>query len=163
MARCYVIWKLAKGPYIIPLLSAYTPILFEGPVHEVLWIAVSASVGLFGFVVAWEGFYLKPITVWQRSIAVLSALLLVFPRIVTDLVRWFGPEAAKPILTETELLAKAAADAAAIARGIVPQAGEVVSFVSLWPNQVLVSLAGLAILAAVLLPQKLADRRVTAS
>ena len=36
-------WKLAKGLYIIPLLFAYTPILFEGPVHEVLWIAVGAT------------------------------------------------------------------------------------------------------------------------
>ena len=153
-------WKLAKGIYIIPLLFAYTPILFEGPVYEVIWIAVSATIGLFGFVVTWEGFYLKPIAAWKRLITCFSALLLLFPRIVTDVVGWFGPEKVEQILTEEELLAKAAADAAALAKGIASQAAEAVTFVSFWPNQVLVSLVGLAILAAILLPQKLNARRL---
>ncbi len=153
-------WKLAKGIYIIPLLFAYTPILFEGPVYEVIWIAVSATIGLFGFVVTWEGFYLKPIAVWKRMITGVSALLLLFPRIVTDVVGWFGPEKVEQILAEEELLAKAAAEAAALAKGIAPQAAEAVTFVSFWPNQVLVSLVALAILAFILLPQKLTARRL---
>ena len=153
-------WKLDKGIYLIPLLFAYTPILFEGPVHEVIWIAVSATIGLFGFVVTWEGFYLKPIAAWKRLITGFSSLLLLFPRIVTDVVGWFGPEKVEQILTEEELLAKAAAEAAALAKGIAPQAAEAVTFVSFWPNQVLVSLVALVILAAILLPQKLATRRL---
>jgi TRAP transporter 4TM/12TM fusion protein len=153
-------WKLAKGIYIIPLLFAYTPILFEGPVHEVIWIAISATIGLFGFVVTWEGFYLKPIAVWKRMVTGLSALLLIFPRIVTDVMESFGPEKVEQILTEEELLAKAAAEAAALAKGIAPQAAEAVTFVSFWPNQVLVSMVGLVILAAILLPQKLSARRL---
>ena len=64
------------------------------------------------------------------------------------------------ILTEEELLAKAASEAAALAKGIAPQAAEVVTFVSFWPNQVLVSLVALAILAFILLPQKLTARRL---
>ncbi len=87
------------------------------------------------------------------------ALLLLFPRIVTDVVGWFGPEKVEQILTEEELLAKAAADAAALAKGIASQAAEAVTFVSFWPNQVLVSMVGLVILVAILFPQKLTARR----
>jgi len=152
-------WKLAKGLYIIPLLFAYTPILFEGPAYEVVWIAVSATIGLFGFVVAWEGFYLKRITAWQRIITGISSLFLLFPRIVTDIAGWLGPDTVEKVLTEEELLTKAAAEAAALAKGISPQVANATHFVSFWPNQVLVSLVALAVLAAVLLPQNLAGRK----
>ena len=154
-------WKLAKGLYIIPLLFAYSPILFEGPVYEVIWISVSATIGLFGFVVTWEGFYLKPIAFFKRMIVGFSALLLLFPRIVTDAIIWFGPEKVQQILTEEEMLAKAAADAAAIAKGIAPQVSKMVSQIPFWPNQILVSLAALAILTVILLPQKLDARKTT--
>ena len=152
-------WKLAKGLYLIPLLFAYSPILFEGPVPEVIWVAVSATLGLFGFVVAWEGYYLKRINVLKRLVISFSALLLLFPRIVTDVTRWFGPEKVQQILTEEEMLAKAAADAVAIAKGIVPQAAKMINHVPFWPNQILVSLAALAMLAVILLPQKLDARK----
>ncbi len=151
-------WKLSKGLYLIPLLFAYTPILFEGPIHEVLWIAVSATIGLFGFVVVWEGFYQKPLLIRQRIIAGFSALFLLFPRIVTDIFVWFGSNSAEKILTEDEMLAKAAKEAAALAKGILTQAGEVAPQVPFWPNQVLVSLVGLVVLGFILLPQKMAKK-----
>jgi TRAP transporter 4TM/12TM fusion protein len=152
-------WKLAKGLYIIPFLFAYTPILFEGPAYEVVWIAVSATIGLFGLVVTWEGFYLKKITAWKRILTGIASLLLIFPRIVTDIIGKLGPGTVEKVLTEEEQLASAAAKAAALAKGISPQAAEAASFVSFWPNQVLVSLIALAVLTALLLPQKLAVRK----
>ena len=57
------------------------------------------------------------------------------------------------------MLAKAAADAVAIAKGIVPQAAKMINHVPFWPNQILVSLAALAMLAVILLPQKLDARK----
>jgi TRAP-type uncharacterized transport system fused permease subunit len=158
-----VSWKLAKGLYIIPLLFAYTPILFEGPVYIVIWIAVFATFGLFGFVVTWEGFYLQPLAAWKRIVTGFAALMLLFPRLATDVLNWLGPAEVEKVLTEEELLAKAAAEAAALAKGIVPQATEAVAQVAFWPNQVLVSLAGLIVLLLILAPQKLASRRATTS
>lgn len=148
-------WKLAKGLYIIPLLFAYTPILFEGPTYEVIWIAVSATIGLFAFVVTWEGHYLQPLNPVKRIATAISALMLLFPRLGTDLLNWFGPEKVEKVLTEEELLAKAAAEAAALAKGLAPQAAETVSQIAFWPNQVIVSLAGLILIAVILLPQKI--------
>jgi len=154
-------WKLAKGLYIIPLLFAYTPILFEGPAYEVIWIAVSATIGLFAFVVTWEGYYLQPLTRLKRIVSAMAALMLLFPRLGTDMVNWFGPARVEKILTEDQLLAKAAAEAAALAKGIVPQTAETVSQIAFWPNQVLVSLAGLIFIGLILLPQKFESLRPT--
>jgi TRAP-type uncharacterized transport system fused permease subunit len=72
-------WKLAKGLYIIPFLFAYTPILFEGPVSEVIITAVAALLGLFGFTVFWEGHLLRTLNVGERAIVFLSTVLLFWP------------------------------------------------------------------------------------
>jgi TRAP-type uncharacterized transport system fused permease subunit len=48
METGFTSWKLAKGLYIIPFLFAYTPLLFEGPVIDVIITAISGLVGLFG-------------------------------------------------------------------------------------------------------------------
>jgi len=72
-------WRLAKGLYIIPLLFAYTPLLFEGPVHEVLITAVSATLGLFGFTATAEGYLLRRLHFWERGLVGLSTLGLLWP------------------------------------------------------------------------------------
>ena len=58
-------------------------------------------------------------------------------------------------VTVEELLAKAAAEAAALAKGIAAPASEAISQIAFWPNQVVVSLLGLVIIVLILLPQKL--------
>ena len=72
-------WKLAKGLYIIPFLFAYTPILFEGPVIEVIITAISALTGLFGFTVCWEGYLLRNMNIGERAITVLATVFLFWP------------------------------------------------------------------------------------
>lgn len=72
-------WKLAKGLYIIPFLFAYTPLLFEGPVIQVIITAVSALIGLFGFTVFWEGYLLRNLNIGERAIVLLATVLLFWP------------------------------------------------------------------------------------
>ncbi|RLB04691.1 MAG: TRAP transporter permease [Deltaproteobacteria bacterium] len=72
-------WKLAKGLYIIPFLFAYTPLLFEGPLHEVLITAISATLGLFAFTVAMEGYLLRKLFFWERGLVVLATIGLLWP------------------------------------------------------------------------------------
>jgi TRAP-type uncharacterized transport system fused permease subunit len=72
-------WKLAKGLYIIPFLFAYTPILFEGPVYEVLITAVSATLGLLAFTVTMEGFLLRGLFPWERILVGLASVGLLWP------------------------------------------------------------------------------------
>ena len=79
MQTGFTSWKLAKGLYIIPFLFAYTPILFEGPVIEVIITAVSALIGLFGFTVFWEGFLLRKINILERALVGVATALLFWP------------------------------------------------------------------------------------
>ena len=79
METGFAAWKLAKGLYIIPFLFAYTPLLFEGPVHEVLITAVSATLGLLAFTVALEGYFLRGLLLWERGLIVLATLGLLWP------------------------------------------------------------------------------------
>jgi len=79
MRTGFASWKLAKGLYIIPFLFAYTPILFEGPVIEVIITAFSALIGLFGFTVCWEGYLLRTMNIGERAIVVLATVFLFWP------------------------------------------------------------------------------------
>ncbi|MFB0507214.1 MAG: TRAP transporter permease [Thermodesulfobacteriota bacterium] len=72
-------WRLAKGLYIIPFLFAYTPLLFEGPVHEVVFTAVSATLGLIAFTVTMQGYFLRKLFLWERGLIGLATLGLLWP------------------------------------------------------------------------------------
>ena len=75
-------WKLAKGLYIIPLLFIYTPILFQGPVWQVLETAVMAGAGLFCAAAVFEGFHLILLGWWFRLVYLAIAVLLLWPSLV---------------------------------------------------------------------------------
>jgi len=79
MQTGFTSWKLAKGLYIIPFLFAYTPLLFEGPVTEVILTAVSGLIGLFGFTVFWEGYLLRDLNIAERLIVGLGTVFLFWP------------------------------------------------------------------------------------
>jgi TRAP transporter 4TM/12TM fusion protein len=79
MRTGFASWKLAKGLYIIPFLFAYTPLLFEGPVIEVIITALSGLIGLFGFTVCWEGYLLRKMNTGERAITVLATVFLFWP------------------------------------------------------------------------------------
>jgi len=79
MQTGFASWKLAKGLYIIPFLFAYTPLLFEGPVIEVIITALSGLIGLFGFTVCWEGYLLRKMNIGERAIIVLATVFLFWP------------------------------------------------------------------------------------
>ena len=87
MRTGFASWKLAKGLYIIPFLFAYTPILFEGPVIEVIITALSALLGLFGFTITWEGYLLRNMNVGERAITGLATVFLFWP---DNLVKGLG-------------------------------------------------------------------------
>ncbi len=79
METGFAAWKLAKGLYIIPFLFAYTPLLFEGPLHEVLITALSATLGLLAFTVAMEGHFIRKLFLWERGLVGLATIGLFWP------------------------------------------------------------------------------------
>ncbi len=74
-------WKLAKGLYIIPLLFVYTPILFEGPLWQVLETSAAAAAGLFCSAAMFEGFHVIRLGWWLRALYAGAAFLLLWPNL----------------------------------------------------------------------------------
>jgi TRAP transporter 4TM/12TM fusion protein len=72
-------WRLAKGLYIIPFLFAYTPLLFEGPVQEVIVTAVSATLGLMAFTATMQGYFLRKLFLWERGLLGVATLGMLWP------------------------------------------------------------------------------------
>ena len=75
-------WKLAKGLYIIPLLFVYSPILFQGPLWQVIETSVSAMFGLFCTAVFFEGFHIIRLNWGFRILYLAAAALLLWPIIM---------------------------------------------------------------------------------
>lgn len=81
LATGFESWKLAKGLYIIPLLFCYTPLLFEGELWQVVEVALSGTLGLYGFAVFFEGYNNGPLNWLQRLSYGGSAVLLLWPEL----------------------------------------------------------------------------------
>ena len=81
--------KLAIAAFIVPYIFAYSPaMLFEGVEHwyEVLQIAGSALVGLFGVAAALNGHLFKKIPVPFRILLAAGGIGMMIPGTVSDLV-----------------------------------------------------------------------------
>lgn len=72
-------WRLAKGLYLIPILFAYTPILFTGSRMEAIGTAFLGLMGLFAFTVTVEGFFLRKNRYFETILWGISALTLLLP------------------------------------------------------------------------------------
>ena len=81
--------KLAIAAFIVPYMFAFSPaLLFDGApgVLTVLQIALTAIVGIFGVSSALEGYIFKGMPWWQRILAAVGGLALIYPGLTTDLI-----------------------------------------------------------------------------
>ncbi|MBR7096072.1 MAG: TRAP transporter permease [Clostridia bacterium] len=81
--------KLAIGAFIVPYVFALNPaMLFIGTntVFDIILIIVSSLVGIFAVSAALEGYILSHMAWYERTVAVVGGLLLIYPGLVTDLI-----------------------------------------------------------------------------
>ena len=78
--------KLAIAAFIIPYIFAMSPslLLIDARWYETLFVTVTAAAGMFGISAGLVGFWLKPMNVRERLIAVAAGLLLIDPGWLTD-------------------------------------------------------------------------------
>lgn len=79
-------WKFAKGLYLIPLLMAYSSIMLNGTLGEIVFSVASGMVGLVAAAMALEGFLLRRTVLVERLLLVVAAVLVFMPGTVTDLI-----------------------------------------------------------------------------
>lgn len=78
-------FRFAKMIYIMPLLFAYTHILFTGTLAENIWAVVSAIVGTVAFSICSTGFFLVRTTLVEWLLLAAATFLAFVPGLATDL------------------------------------------------------------------------------
>lgn len=80
--------KLAFAGFLIPYIFCYNPgLLMIGASNlEVLFIACTAAIGIASLSFASVGYWMRNLHIWERLILVASAITLITPGLITDIV-----------------------------------------------------------------------------
>ncbi len=84
-----VSWKVGKGMYIIPLLFAFTP-LINGSWLERFEVFGFALIGIMCFSIVMEGYWDKKMSILERAVFAVCAVLLLVPDKVFNIESYFG-------------------------------------------------------------------------
>jgi TRAP transporter 4TM/12TM fusion protein len=81
--------RLAAAGVIVPFIFVYSPEMLmqnDATASQVIWIAVTASIGVIGLAAGLEGFLLTKLNAIMRLLLVTGALTLMVPGVVTDTI-----------------------------------------------------------------------------
>ena len=81
--------KLAIAAFIVPYVFAFSPaLLFDNisGVLEVVQIALTAIIGIFGVSAGLEGYIFTKAPIWQRVLLIAGGLSLIYPGALTDII-----------------------------------------------------------------------------
>ena len=80
--------KIAIAAFVVPFIFVYSPqmLMLNAAWHEVVLIAITALIGMFGLGMGVEGYYDSKLNILQRLMAVAGGLLLIIPGLVTDAI-----------------------------------------------------------------------------
>ncbi len=86
MKTAFTATKLAIGAFIVPYIFALNPamLLVDTNAWEVVLICITSFIGIFAVSSSLEGWFLHHMPWYQRILAVIGGLLLIYPGIVTD-------------------------------------------------------------------------------
>ncbi|HHY91921.1 MAG TPA: DUF3394 domain-containing protein, partial [Firmicutes bacterium] len=83
--------QIGLAAFIVPFMFAYSPCLvLIGSVGEIVLASITATIGVVSLAAAIQGWFLTRATLWERAIYLASALLLIKPGLVTDLIGLAG-------------------------------------------------------------------------
>ena len=83
--------KMSLVAFIVPFMFAYDQsLLWVGSLWKILGNGLTACVGVWCIAVAGEGYLLRTLKIYERVIAAISAICLIFPLGILDLVGGVG-------------------------------------------------------------------------
>ncbi len=88
MKTAFTSTKLAIGAFIVPYVFALNPamLFIDTSVWEVILICITSLIGIFAVSASLEGYFLCHMSWYQRIIAAVGGLLLIYPGLITDTV-----------------------------------------------------------------------------
>jgi TRAP-type uncharacterized transport system fused permease subunit len=79
--------RVAAAGFIVPFMFVYGPsLLFIGSTFDIITSAISASFGVLALAAGMMGWFLKKVTIWERIVLLVAAVLLIKPGIYSDAV-----------------------------------------------------------------------------
>ncbi|MBO8170810.1 MAG: TRAP transporter permease [Bacillaceae bacterium] len=80
--------KLAVAGFIVPFMFVFAPemLIIDAGTGEIVLIALTSILGVTMLSIAVEGYFLKSVPDWMRLLAGVSAILLIYPGLVTDVI-----------------------------------------------------------------------------
>jgi len=81
--------KLALAGFIVPFVFIYSPDIMLTNVTSwpvTLFAIFTACAGVYGLAIATEGFIVRPVPLWGRALALIGAINLIVPGILSDTV-----------------------------------------------------------------------------
>jgi len=80
--------KLAIGAFIVPYVFALNPAMLfvDTTALEVITICITSFIGIFGVSASLEGYFLHHMQWYERILAAIGGLLLIYPGLITDSV-----------------------------------------------------------------------------
>jgi len=83
--------KMSLVAFIVPFMFAFDQsLLWVGSIWKILGNGLTACIGVWCIAVAGEGYFLRTLKIYERVIAGLSAIFLIFPLGALDLVEGQG-------------------------------------------------------------------------
>ncbi len=78
--------RLAIAAFIVPYIFALNPamLFINTSFWEVIGIIITSFLGIFGISAGLEGYMLCDMPAWERMVAIVGGLLLIYPGLVTD-------------------------------------------------------------------------------
>jgi TRAP-type uncharacterized transport system fused permease subunit len=78
--------RLAITAFIVPYIFAFNPamLLIDTNAFEVIRIAITSFIGIFGVAAGMEGYMFTNLKVWERAVVIIGGLMLIDPNIITD-------------------------------------------------------------------------------
>lgn len=88
MKTAFTATKLAIGAFIVPYVFALNPamLFIDTTISEVILICITSFVGIFAVSSALEGYFLHHMKWYERIVAVIGGLLLIYPGVLTDVI-----------------------------------------------------------------------------
>lgn len=79
--------RIGLAAFIIPYMFVFNPaLLMSGTALSIIWVTLTASVGVFLLSCATIGWFLTRITMWERVMLFITSILLIEPRLITDII-----------------------------------------------------------------------------
>lgn len=79
--------RLAITAFIVPYIFAFNPamLLIDTNAFEVVRIAITSFIGIFGVAAGMEGFMFTSLKAWERAVVIIGGLMLIDPNLITDI------------------------------------------------------------------------------